>query len=411
MPSAYWLYLRPDSIFDHMSDTVSARPVKEKSVYLPGLNGIRGIAALMVVLTHHADVPRYNGNKTVFNNLWLDAPVGAHGVFLFFTLSGFLITHLLLLERQKTQTIHIPNFYIRRILRIWPLYFMILLVGVLVLPHLSLFTLEGHTEYISQNKWTILSLSVFFLPNITFAIIGKVKLVFISVLWSIGIEEQFYLFWPWLVRNNYRRLKLFAIFIIMLMLSIRVGQAVYTMLWNTPVSTVANILIWTLNFDFMAMGALCAILYHEQNRHFLRLIANRYIAVGVLVIILPLILLPFPMPSIKNFVYLFPYAFIISHIAYAPRPILNLEKKPLIFLGLISYGVYLYHMIAQTVVANLLDYTPLYTQNPLLWEITYMVSYLTLAITTAWLSYLYFETPFLKYKSRFMIILSSNRKS
>ncbi|MBP6663030.1 MAG: acyltransferase, partial [Paludibacter sp.] len=87
-------------------------------IYLPGLNGLRALAAITVLISHIF--------QDTFGNWgleYLNLPLFTDGVTLFFVISGFLITYLLLQELGKTKTIDIPKFYIRRILRIWPIYY------------------------------------------------------------------------------------------------------------------------------------------------------------------------------------------------------------------------------------------------------------------------------------------------
>jgi peptidoglycan/LPS O-acetylase OafA/YrhL len=97
-----------------------------KSFYLPGLNGLRAIACMMVFYSH------FNLNiGKLYGFRFHDIELGSFGVTCFFTLSGFLITTLLLQEKKDTDRINFRNFYVRRILRIWPLYFLVLLIGVI----------------------------------------------------------------------------------------------------------------------------------------------------------------------------------------------------------------------------------------------------------------------------------------
>lgn len=99
--------------------------MNNKVVYLPGLNTIRFIAAFTVII-NHIELFKRNFNQSNFLNIAAIFSMGRLGVVLFFVLSGFLITYLLLLEKDKFKTIDIKRFYIRRALRIWPLYYLLL---------------------------------------------------------------------------------------------------------------------------------------------------------------------------------------------------------------------------------------------------------------------------------------------
>ncbi len=105
---------------------------KIEKVYFPGLNALRFIAASAVIITHIELLKGFFGLKSFWQNPLL-YNLGGLGVYFFFVLSGFLITYLLLKEKTVLNDIKIKNFYIRRILRIWPLYFFILILGLFVL--------------------------------------------------------------------------------------------------------------------------------------------------------------------------------------------------------------------------------------------------------------------------------------
>ncbi len=126
----------------------------EKSIYFSGINGLRFLAALAVIITHVELLKEIYG----YENNWkhpLIFNLGGLGVYFFFVLSGFLITYLLLAEKEKNGKINIKQFYIRRILRIWPLYYFVLLLGFFVLPHfdsIQISYLQGDfTNYFYSN--------------------------------------------------------------------------------------------------------------------------------------------------------------------------------------------------------------------------------------------------------------------
>mgnify|MGYP000938049899 FL=1 len=107
----------------------------KKAIHFRGLNGIRAIAALGVLFAHIMGALSHFG----LNQLGKSLNLASFGVTMFFTLSGFLITYLLLKEKEKTdnELINIKHFYIRRVLRIWPLYFLFLFLCVIIFAFLS----------------------------------------------------------------------------------------------------------------------------------------------------------------------------------------------------------------------------------------------------------------------------------
>lgn len=173
---------------------MTQQPPSTYKAYLPNLDGLRLIAALMVWL-HHTEIVRQIFGLPHLANLPSVAAMGKTGVILFFVISGFLITHLLLQEKQQAKTIAVGNFYLRRILRIWPLYFLIIGIALLIAPQTALLQLPNfETALNSQTIRPILLLFIFILPNMVYVHYGIVP--YAAQTWSIGTEEQFYLLWP-----------------------------------------------------------------------------------------------------------------------------------------------------------------------------------------------------------------------
>src|ERR1700743_1755388 len=171
-------------------------------VYFRNLDGLRFIAAFLVILQHASD---YRGFAVpTYSNLFKAhfAEAGRYGVTLFFVLSGFLITYLLMTEAQKTGTVDIRKFYIRRILRIWPLYFAF---GIVVISTIDIvlrnFGIYGHTPKLT-NLFYLFTFSV----NLQL-LFGAYNRGIIEVLWSVCVEEQFYAVWPWAVKWGAKRIK------------------------------------------------------------------------------------------------------------------------------------------------------------------------------------------------------------
>ena len=172
--------------------------IDSNKVFFPNLDGLRFFAFFLVFVNHATGSLGYNNHSETF------AYIRSHffwngdlGVSFFFVLSGFLITYLLLKEKELSGKINIKNFYLRRVLRIWPLYFLIVAMCLLVFPMLEntlskWFAIGVSTDEI--NKWFCLT----FTGNFDY-IYNGINNFMIGILWSVSIEEQFYLFWPLIV--------------------------------------------------------------------------------------------------------------------------------------------------------------------------------------------------------------------
>jgi peptidoglycan/LPS O-acetylase OafA/YrhL len=168
------------------------KPTEKHSIFFPNLDGLRFFSFLIVFLSHIFNTNReYIKDQTwykVFKENWFMD--GDLGVSFFFVLSGFLITYLLLKEKEYTGHINIKFFYVRRALRIWPLYFFSVFFGFVIFPLLKSYFGEVPNE--TSNP----ILSSLFLNNFDRIINGPPDSSVLSVLWSVAIEEQFYLVWP-----------------------------------------------------------------------------------------------------------------------------------------------------------------------------------------------------------------------
>ena len=231
-----------------------------KFLHFPNLNALRAIAALLVLI-HHVEQFKDVFKLDNYWNIPFIQVIGKLGVVLFFVLSGFLITYLLMNEEKNTNKINIKGFYIRRILRIWPLYYFIIFLAYFIFPYLEVFSIENiSTEIISIKTFL---LYIFMLPNLVLSNFGIVP--YASQAWSIGTEEQFYLIWP-LLFVLFRKKKM------LLMLSVIIGYigVKYYLTINPKNPFGINLLAFrnTFNIDCMAIGGLTAILSFRNSKIF-----------------------------------------------------------------------------------------------------------------------------------------------
>ena len=313
-------------------------------VYFNGLKCIRFVAASMVIIHH---IEQY---KCIFHleNAWENGVIrnlGDRGVSLFFVLSGFLITFLLLKEKEFTNTIQIRFFYIRRILRIWPLYFLIVLSSIFFFPQMSFFQ-TNETFLIRDHFTSILLLSIAILPNITMFLFGAVP--FSSQAWSIGVEEQFYILWPLIIKyvKNTGYL-LFAIIGILFLLqngSILIPKLFGKNTFEPEFLFKLSLFFKFFRIDCMAFGSLGALLAF-RNSTLLRYLYSPIVSFLLFTFVIGLFLMPIKFMLFDNLIQSLLYTLLIVNIACNPNCFYSIENSFVNRLGDISYGMYMYHPV------------------------------------------------------------------
>jgi len=171
-------------------------PVPKKE-YFENLDGLRFIMAMVVVLSHSdfgKAVQKVVPGDFLKHLVWA-AINGGFAVSVFFVLSGFLITYLMFEEQQATSNFSIRNFYVRRILRIWPVYYASLLFSFVIYPVIK--AQIGHADLNPHNAlYQILFLGNFDNIRVDHAGLYEYSPMMIAINWSVSVEEQFYIFWP-----------------------------------------------------------------------------------------------------------------------------------------------------------------------------------------------------------------------
>jgi peptidoglycan/LPS O-acetylase OafA/YrhL len=371
----------------------------KQKIYFPNLNGLRFIAAFLVIIHHIEQLKWISKLDTFLGDIPFVGVIGKLGVVLFFVLSGFLITYLLLAEEKTFDDISIKKFYMRRILRIWPLYFLIIILAIFILPYIKLFTLNGFDiNVVHSNLATKLILYALFLPNIVLSMIGVIP--YASHTWSIGTEEQFYVVWPVFMKYLKKNRIALMILIIISYLLIRFFLA-------NPISDFMPYKkfireFWsTFNIDCMAIGGIFGILLFRNDR-FLPLLKNNLIFYFSLAFVSILMIKGVYIPYIQAEFFSVFFGIIILNFAANENIKISLENKYFNYLGNISYGLYMYHPIGIMMAINL-AVTIGYPSNWLIYPAS-----LIFTILIAGLSYKYFEAYFLKFKHKFSKVLSGN---
>ncbi len=346
---------------------------------MPGLNGIRAIAALLVVLSHIS---------LQIGELGFPAKgsinMAGYGVTMFFVLSGYLITTLLLKEHDKTETISLRKFYLRRILRIWPIYYLALFIAI---------------TWVIINEQPISSGDTFFyvflMANVPFVFGGIIGPV--AQLWSVGVEEQFYLFWPWLFRWK-RKLPYIMIGIIVLFFSLRlILRVVENGKWYTFVGVT--------RFHCMAIGGLGAWAIHYK-KGFIKKLYHPALQVMCWLVLAISIYRPLHIFSIiDGELYAILFLVIIINVSTNPKTLVKLEHRVINWMGRISYGIYVYHTFAMIIGFSLFKRWLPASRG---FEIIVYILVTAITLIMAHISFYYFESWFLRKKDRFAVVPSTN---
>lgn len=370
---------------------------QQERIYFLNLDIIRFVAAYMIVIFHtfygwqaNWGFPKFmtdnNGNLYYWAKFVENAIHNfSFGVDIFFLLSGFLITYLLLAEKQKTNAISVKKFYMRRLLRIWPLYYLTLGIA----PLLAYF----FNEPMPQN----------FLPHLFFvgnfeAIANGFSSAATNHLWSICIEEHFYFVCPLLfafIPEKRLPLTLWSIiFISFCYRGIIVGTEGYWM--NMYLNTISRM-------DVLAIGCLAGYyFYHGQ----LKFQQSKWL-LGILAVFFVLLFSNevyvywdnFFLATTKKYVYVLIAGIIIGNLLFNSAIKIMPEKKGIWhYFGKVSYGIYMFNPIAVAVFVKLFHLKG--------WRdgITFFVGIHVLLIILVVVSFELYEKQFLKWKDRFAVV-------
>jgi peptidoglycan/LPS O-acetylase OafA/YrhL len=276
---------------------------------IPSLDGLRAISISLVIAGHWAS----NHHELTF--LWVYANLGVR---IFFVISGYLITTLLLSEQERTGRISLPNFFIRRAFRILPAAFVF--IGVVLVLHWR------------ELRWYEVAAATLYLVNFDFA-----SPWFIGHLWSLSVEEQFYLLWPTLLHKWFR----YRVRILIAVVAIAPFYSTACYLLKVPGGGYVTFPAVAGN---LALGCLLAIFASRVRRirpsvAFVMLLA---------VVLIPHFPANTPVRTLLMLFILWPLmhlaiAGLVLHVVQSPYRFLNLE--PIVFLGKISYSLYLWQQL------------------------------------------------------------------
>jgi peptidoglycan/LPS O-acetylase OafA/YrhL len=387
-----------------MQQTHSSAKAK---IFFPNLDGLRFVSFLVVFLYHgHLSIFSYltDAQPRVYSVIQFLFRHGNLGVNFFFVLSGFLITYLLIKEKEFTGKIHVPNFYVRRILRIWPLYYMCVFVGFVAFGILKKMSGEPIVE--NANPWYYIFFSANFDIMHTWPL--KPDALLLSVLWSVAVEEQFYLTWPLIL--SVVPLKKFKFIFPCIMLFSLVFRAFHA--GNNDHDFAIRYFHTFSVIGDMALGGLFAYLVSYENK-FKTFITNMPKSVIILIYVFALGVTLFKdeifvpgWPSIfERIVIAFFFGMIILEQNYAKHSFYKMSNFKLISkLGIYTYGLYCLHFLGLYFAIKFMNVLRL--NGSLNWVSFSMIGLaLVISVIISLMSYHLYEKWFLRLKDKFAFIV------
>ena len=338
------------------------------------LDGLRALSVIAVVWHHTV------GHDAALPLLFAR---GAEGVTLFFAISGFLIVTLLLRERDRKGRIDLRAFYMRRVLRIFPLYFMVLALYLLLVLALERHTATGR-EFLHNLVYFVTYTSNWFV-----ALDGRVIFYFA---WSLAAEEQFYLLWPSVQRFVTPRR---ALAVMLGFIAVVAGLQ-----WAPPPGGGALGLAYTIVTNVplaICFGVVLAhLLHHRRGHEGLRWLFGWRVSSLVFAALLLWVL----GSGRSDLAVHLSAALLVGACVYREDHWLAplLRWRVLAFVGSVSYGVYLLHMLVKNVVVKALAHSGLPSNNVLVFVLTAAG-----AVAVAAISFSYFESYFLRWKARYAV--------
>ncbi len=387
-------------------------------MYWPQLDGIRSLAFLLVFVHHVGRIPQAQRvlPEVILKVVDTISAWGWVGVDIFFTLSGFLITHLLLAEKKQFSSISFKLFFARRALRIWPVYYLLLFFAIILVPvlHWQSLNLKLYGEFLLKQGLPLAlfcgNISMAF-PSVMIKFMKPPDVFLLLPTWSLAVEEQFYLTWPFLLKILPTPKAIYRLILALTVLSL----AARALLWYVSHYLVHMTYPVSLYYYFtlshlepLMAGAICAVTisyFPEFKEKIAKLKTHIFVALGFLIVFCTAV---FPEISKNSYLNIFMFScvamgcllFLVSALV-SPAVAKIFSNKVLASFGKLTYAMYLVHMyfisLAEIWLQDLFK-VPL--TSPFFWILKFSLA-LSLSYGFAFVSWHLLESRFLKMRKLF----------
>jgi peptidoglycan/LPS O-acetylase OafA/YrhL len=381
--------------------------------YFPNLIGLRFWMATTVIYRHIEEVKYMRHIQQDTNSISKFHSIGFYPMLMFFTLSGFLITYQLEIEKTKTGNINVLHFYKNRALRILPLFYLSIFIYWAILPHSpfadhynAIFFKPWSSDVVTLYnipKWIFFVLSFILLPHLAniISLINNRSWMYGVQHWSVGVEEIFYIFWPLL----WRKIKSFKHFIIKCFIAyyiVLIGTFILSFIvrklfhldWLSHLMAGIFYFISFSNAICFFIGAIGIYVYLYRTDIIEKYI-NKSTASISFVIILLCMFSSFEFPILINELVCSSYMICILYLLKTGKKYVIFEHPFIVYLGKITYAVYLVHFAAILIVMYFLEKFGIQKQSLLLFNVLQYVGTFALTFSISALLYEFYEKKFL----------------
>ena len=344
--------------------------------FFPNLLGFRFWMANTIIFGHLEEIKTIRNLFPVLFNERRTHSIGFYPVLMFFTMSGFLITYQLEVEKYNTQNISIKKFYRNRIFRIWPVFYLSLFVYWVVVP--TLFPDYSATVFFNPlpwlnhaasfnlyefPKWLLFVLSVFLLPHIALllAYINNGVWIYGVHHWTIGVEEIFYIFWPvlWKKFKNFNRfiVKCFLAYYAALVICLIIRMLCNKVFRTKEAMYISTVITFSVLFSYaycFFIGAI-AIYVYLHRLDLVQKYVTKKLAILCMFLMFGLMFSGFEFPVFLNEIFCTSFAVFMLYLIKDGKRYTILEHPYIVYLGKITYSVYLFHFVSIIIVMSILE--------------------------------------------------------
>ncbi len=352
--------------------------MSKQLTYMPKLDGLRAIAAIMVLIAHYLEDLKSS----------VSFSYGGNGVQIFFTISGFLITYILISQKNKLISIskmkQILIFMLKRALRLFPIYYLFITSLFILSKYSGLWLCKDGTGW---YYFCYLQNYLFYILNFQSNLLNHT--------WSLAVEEQFYLLWPFLIFFIPKKHELKLLIIVFM---IGIISKFYFYYYYTGIGTTKGITL--MHFDTLGIGSILAYVIYYQKKSLIIFLEKKSTVLFIILFSLTVVFTMFKLNEFLLSLFLAFMSVLLVFMASSQKSffldyLFNL--KPLIYLGKISYGIYLYHKPVPFLCNALLNKLNLeFSEN----KIILFSFYASISILIAVISWYVIERFFIKMKDK-----------